>query len=65
MSGLGLYVISEQSSPRRATAQGAGNSLILSLKPTNYNRAGETVRPATRKEMAAARDARHGKVGPA
>ena len=40
-------------------------SLILSLKPTNYNRAGETVRPATGKEMAAARDARHGKVGPA
>jgi len=40
-------------------------SLILALKPTNYNRAGETVRPATGREMAAARDARRGKVGPA
>ena len=40
-------------------------SLILSLKPTKYNRRGETVRSATGKEMAAARDARHGKVGPA
>ena len=40
-------------------------SLILSLKPSTSHRAGETVRPATGREMAAARDARHGKVGPA
>ena len=39
-------------------------SLILSLKPTKYNRAGETVRSATGKEMAAAREARKGKVSP-
>ena len=31
LSGLGLYVISEQSSPRRGTAQGAGNALMLSI----------------------------------
>ena len=30
LSGLGLYVISEQSSPRRGTAQAAGNALMLS-----------------------------------
>ena len=39
-------------------------SLILSLKPTKYNRRGETVRSATGKEMAAAREARKGKVSP-
>ena len=31
LSGLGLYVISEQSSPRRGTAQAAGNALMLSI----------------------------------
>lgn len=40
-------------------------SLILALKPSKYNRAGETVRPATGKEKAAARAARRGKVVPA
>ena len=31
LSGLGLYVISEQSSPRRGIAQAAGNALFLSI----------------------------------
>ena len=40
-------------------------TVVLHIKPTKYNRAGATVRPATAKEKRAARDARLGKVSPA
>ena len=40
------------------------DALVLALKPTKYNRAGQTVRPATAKERKAARAARLGQVAP-